>query len=91
MKSILEHKFNISRSIIDYSLNGEEALEVIIQDLEAQNQTIMKKPKTTFDPQLVPSSYTLILMDCNMPFMDGYECSKLIRKTFFEKMGVGVI
>ena len=26
--------------------------------------------------------YDLILMDCNMPFLDGYEASKQIRKIF---------
>ena len=28
--------------------------------------------------------YKLIFMDCNMPFMDGYETTTRIRKLFYE-------
>ena len=31
------------------------------------------------------SSFKLILMDCNMPFMDGYDCADAIRKLLYEK------
>mmetsp|Transcript_11645 Transcript_11645/g.17674 ORF Transcript_11645/g.17674 Transcript_11645/m.17674 type:complete len:89 (+) Transcript_11645:2578-2844(+) len=78
--AILEHRFNISNAILDYALNGEEAFRKIEED--SQNYDSLPKSNGDFKPDSVPCSYPLILMDCNMPFMDGFECTQLVRKHF---------
>jgi two-component system, sensor histidine kinase len=55
----------------DSSLNGLSALNKIKQNVE----------------QTGSCKYDLILMDCNMPIMDGYESSIAIRK-FFQSKGL---
>lgn len=56
------------RKITDFAFNGEEALNLIKNAIKSGD----------------PGRYSLILMDCNMPFMDGYEASIQIRKAYFD-------
>ena len=49
-----------------FAYNGEQAVNLIQESIE-QNE---------------PKRYSLILMDCNMPFLDGYEATKRIRKKY---------
>jgi CheY-like chemotaxis protein len=46
---------------IDKVLNGQEAIDNIIADIKSNDY--------------LKCSYNLILMDCNMPFVDGYEAT----------------
>ena len=50
--------------------HGLEALEIVKQDVRNQNN--------------LRSSFKLILMDCNMPILDGYDATEQIRQFLFE-------
>ena len=66
-KVILECKLHLKYMdfISDQAMNGLEALQKVKQNVEENNDEFCK--------------FELILMDCNMPIMDGYEASKQIR------------
>lgn len=71
LKIILKFKIGIETDIFcDAASDGFEALKKVIFDVE-QNHDGMA------------CSYVLILMDCNMPNLDGYDASSRIRQYFY--------
>ena len=57
-------------NVCDSVYNGIEALEAVKKDVETLGD-------------LKHSRYKLIIMDCNMPFRDGYEATQDIRKFLY--------
>ena len=72
LKIILKYKIGIETDIFcDQACDGFDAVEKVIQDVELNHQGQR-------------CSYQLILMDCNMPHLDGYEASQRIRQYFYQ-------
>jgi len=71
MLIILRFIFNINTDkIVEKAFNGVEAVKAIVKDVE-MNASLGFSGR---------SSYKLILMDCNMPLMNGYEATSIIRQ-----------
>ena len=54
------------RDLTDFAYDGQEAVDAINQAFEDNN----------------PTKYALILMDCSMPFLDGFTATKQIREIY---------
>ena len=64
---ILEHTLKIRdcKNVCDSAKNGKRAVETVEANIK-YNKDVLGVAKC---------NYNLILMDCNMPFMDGYEAT----------------
>jgi CheY-like chemotaxis protein len=78
-ETILETTFHTGPC--DTALNGQIALDLVKAREEDRNLH-----PCTCGHEEPGMNYKLILMDCNMPVMDGFESSKLIR-TFLDGCG----
>ena len=58
--------FQNQKELTEFAFNGEQAVRIIKKAIDDGDYY----------------KYSLILMDCNMPFMDGYEATKRIKKMF---------
>ena len=73
LKIILKYKIGLETEIFcDSASDGFDAIKKIINDVEEKHDGLA-------------SSYQLILMDCNMPHLDGYEASSRIRQYFYQQ------
>jgi CheY-like chemotaxis protein len=69
LKIILKYSIKLDPEVkIDVANNGKEAVDLILNDIN-ENECL---------------SYPVILMDCNMPLLNGYEATRMIRKIIAE-------
>ena len=72
---ILQHVVKIDPQIVFSAKSGRKALEILEANIAHNLETHGRKS----------CDFHLVFMDCNMPFMDGYETTQRIRQMIFSE------
>lgn len=72
VESILDIRYGLSS---EKALNGQEAVDIVKKREEKRRDSPCTCGEET-------SSYSIILMDCNMPVMDGFKATQTLKQMF---------
>ena len=53
---------------VDAVYNGRQAIDIILKNMSTDNESLLNK------------NFDFILMDCDMPVMNGFEATKVIKR-----------
>jgi len=76
---------------VDDQVFNVDALEILLRACHVDTNNHMhfayggQQSVLQVEAQSDLNAYHLILMDCNMPFMDGYQATKRIREIYAER------
>ena len=81
IQTILEGNYGLKS---DMAMNGEDA----VRKVEERERDRRKEPCTCGREA---GNYALVFMDCNMPVMDGFEATRLIKNKLGERQAPMVV